>query len=108
MSISIRFDNDVFSLEKLQLPTRYYHFDDCQNYIKLVSIGEGLFPGDKIRTNIQLDKSDLVITTESATKVYPTNNLPSTVKVNVDLHESNLEFINDEIILHETLSYCNF
>ena len=59
MSIKFAFIDDKFSLEKLQLPSRHYHFNDNENYIKLLNIGEGIFPKDKIRTSLILDNSNL-------------------------------------------------
>ena len=99
MSITVSFDDDVFSLDKLQLPTRYYYFNDVENYVKLLSIGEGIFPKDKIRTNISLKDSNTIITTESATKVYPSKKEFGVNSIDITLQNSNLEFINDELIL---------
>ena len=99
MSIRFSFDDDIFSLDKLELPTRYYYFNDEENYIKLLSIGEGVFPKDKIRTNVSLKDSDAIITTESATKIYPSKKEFGVNSINISLKNSNLEFINDELIL---------
>ena len=102
MSISISFQNELFSLNKLNLPTRYYYFQQGENYIKLLSIGEGIFPKDRIKTDLKLENSNAIITTESATKVYPSKEKNSGVginSININLINSNLEFINDELIL---------
>jgi urease accessory protein len=101
MSISIGFDKNVFSLNKLQLPTRYYYFNENENYIKLLSIGEGIFPKDKIKTNINLIDSNAIFTTESATKVYPSNKEFGVNYLNIKLRSSNFEFLNDELILYK-------
>ena len=53
MSIKFSFKDEVFSLDKLQLPSRHYHFNNNENYIKLLNIGEGIFPKDKIRISKQ-------------------------------------------------------
>ena len=100
MSISIEFKNELFSLNKLQLPTRYYYFNDEENYVKLLSIGEGIFPNDRIKTNISLENSKAIFTTESATKVYPSKKDFGINYVNIKLKDSNLEFLNDELILY--------
>ena len=71
MSIKFSFSEDRFDLQKLRLPSRHYYFDESENYIKLLNIGEGIFPKDRIKTSFSLENSDLVITTESATKIYP-------------------------------------
>ena len=105
MSISVSFDNNQFSLDLLQLPTRYYYFNESQNYIKLLSIGEGIFPKDKIRTKIALKNSDTVFTTESATKVYPSKKEFGVNSINISLQNSNLEFINDELILYKDAKF---
>ena len=99
MSITVSFQDDIFSLDKLELPTRYYYFNDVENYIKLLSIGEGIFPKDKIRTNVSLTDSNTIITTESATKIYPSKKEFGINSINITLQNSNLEFINDELIL---------
>ncbi|XOB62258.1 urease accessory protein UreD [Campylobacterota bacterium DY0563] len=101
MSISIDFKNEVFSLNKLQLPTRYYYFNETENYVKLLSIGEGIFPNDKIKTNIFLESSNAILTTESATKVYPSKKDFGINYINIKLKDSNLEFLNDELILYK-------
>ncbi|WP_320035599.1 urease accessory protein UreD [Halarcobacter sp.] len=101
MSISIDFKNEVFSLNKLQLPTRYYYFSETENYVKLLSIGEGIFPNDKIKTNILLESSNAILTTESATKVYPSKKDFGINYINIKLKDSNLEFLNDELILYK-------
>jgi urease accessory protein len=105
MSISVSFKNNLISLDKLQLPTRYYYFNDEQNYIKLLSIGEGIFPKDKIRTKIKLENSDTIFTTESATKVYPSKKELGINKIDIKLINSNLEFINDELILYNNAKF---
>jgi len=112
MSINVSFYNNKFELNKLQLPTRYYYFNDhltnWENYIKLLSIGEGIFPKDKIRTNIILENSDTIFTTESATKVYPSRSKNGELginKINIKLYNSNLEFINDELILYKDAKF---
>ena len=101
MSISISFENNVFSLNKLNLPTRFYHFNESENYVKLLSIGEGIFPKDRLKTNISLKDSNAIVTTESATKVYPSKKEFGINYINVDLKNSNFEFLNDELILYK-------
>ena len=108
MSISIAFLNNIFNLKKLQLPTRYYHFKDNENYIKLLSIGEGIFPKDKIKTNILLENSNSIFTTESATKIYPSKKEYGINSINISLENSNLEFINDELILYKDSKLLQF
>lgn len=101
MSISIAFENNIFSLNKLNLPTRYYYFSDSENYIKLLSIGEGIFPKDRLKTNISLKDSSAIISTESATKVYPSKKEYGINYINIKLENSNFEFLNDELILYK-------
>jgi len=93
-------------LDKLNLPTRYYYFhEQNQNYVKLLSIGEGIFPKDKIRTDIKLQNSDVVFTTESATKVYLSRKEFGINKITIHLKNSNLEYINDELILYKDAKF---
>ncbi|AXX94633.1 urease accessory protein UreD [Arcobacter ellisii] len=109
MSIKFTFKDDKFSLDKLQLPSRHYHFNDNENYIKLLNIGEGIFPKDKIRTSLSLDNSNLILTTESATKIYPSKKEFGIQKIDIVLkNNSNLEFINDELILYKESRYIQF
>ncbi|AJI53346.1 urease accessory protein UreD [Francisella philomiragia] len=108
MSISLSFRDNSLSLDKLKLPTRYYHFNEEQNYIKLLSIGEGIFPADRISTKINLSNSDIIITTESATKVYPSTNKFGISNIKINLANSNIEFINDELILYKESKFLQF
>jgi len=105
MSINFAFIDDKFSLNKLNLPSRHYHFNENENYIKLLNIGEGIFPKDKIKTTFSLENSSLVITTESATKIYPSKKEFGINSINIELKDSNLEFINDELILFKDSKY---
>lgn len=106
MSIKFSFKDDIFSLDSLKLPSRHYYFNDSENYIKLLNIGEGIFPKDKIRLNVSLDNSNLILTTESATKIYPSKKEFGINKINIKLeNNSNFEFINDELILYKDSKY---
>ncbi len=109
MSIKFSFKDEVFSLDSLKLPSRYYHFNEQENYIKLLNIGEGIFPKDRLRTSVKLDNSNLILTTESATKIYPSKKEYGINKIDVKLsNNSNLEFINDELILYKDSRYIQF
>ncbi|QKF80551.1 urease accessory protein UreD [Halarcobacter ebronensis] len=101
MSISLEFKDEIFSLKKINLPTRHYYFKDEENYIKLLSIGEGIFPKDRIKTDINLQNSNAIFTTESATKVYPSKKEFGINYINIKLENSNCEFLNDELILYK-------
>ena len=72
MSIKFNFKDDKFSLDKLELPSRHYYFCEEENYIKLLNIGEGIFPKDKLRTFFKLDNSNLILTTESVSYTHLT------------------------------------
>ncbi|ADG92722.1 Urease accessory protein UreD [Arcobacter nitrofigilis DSM 7299] len=109
MSIKFNFKDDKFSLDKLELPSRHYYFQDEENYIKLLNIGEGIFPKDKIRTSLKLDNSNLILTTESATKIYPSKKEYGINKIDIRIqNNSNLEFLNDELILYKDSKYIQF
>ncbi|MGB5919215.1 urease accessory protein UreD [Arcobacter sp.] len=109
MSIKFKFENNKFSLDKLELPSRYYYFQNEENYIKLLNIGEGIFPKDKIRTSLKLDNSNLILTTESATKIYPSKKEYGMNKIDITIeNSSNLEFLNDELILYKDSKYIQF
>ena len=107
MSLKFSFKNDKFALDRLNLPSRYYLFNDDENYIKLLNIGEGIFPKDRIKTNFKLDNSNLIITTESATKIYPSKSKYFSLN-SIDIkikNKSNLEFLNDELILYKDAKF---
>jgi len=108
MSIKLEFFNDNFRLLKLKLPTRYYYFNYNENYIKFLSIGEGIFPEDKLQTKISLRDSNAIFTTESATKVYPSSDKFGINSIDITLKNSNCEFINDELILYENSKLIQF
>jgi urease accessory protein len=101
MSIKFEIKDEVLELKKLQLPSRFFHFNDSENYVKLLSIGGGIFPKDKIKTDIKLINSSSIVATESATKVYPSKECYGLNSLHVKLVKSNLEFINDELILYK-------
>jgi|GEM_PF-1243480 len=107
MSLKFNFKDDRFSLDKLNLPSRYYLFKEKENYIKLLNIGEGIFPKDRIKTNFKLDNSNLIITTESATKIYPSNSKSYSINsIDIELkNSSNLEFLNDELISYKDAKF---
>ncbi len=107
MSLKFNFKNDKFSLDRLNLPSRYYLFKEKENYIKLLNIGEGIFPKDRIKTNFKLNNSNLIITTESATKIYPSNTKFFSINsIDIKLeNNSNLEFLNDELILYKDAKF---
>jgi len=92
----------------MELPSRYYYFNDVENYIKLLTIGEGLFPKDKIRTKIHLENSSCIFSTESATKIYPSKKQYAINHINISLNNSNCEFINDELILFKNAKLLQF
>ena len=93
-------------LKRLKLPTRYYHFNEHENYIKLLSIGEGIFPKDRINLKLDLQESDCVVTTESATKIYPSTDEFGINRFEFTLNNrANLECINDELILYKDAKY---
>jgi len=109
MSIKFNFEDEKFSLDKLELPSRHYYFQDKENYIKLLNIGEGIFPKDKLRTSLELKNSNLILTTESATKIYPSKKEYGINKIDIKLTKnSNLEFLNDELILYKESKYIQF
>ena len=108
MSISLRFEDNIFNLDKLKLPTRYYYFNDDENYVKLLSIGEGIFPKDRLKTTIELIRSNSIFTTESATKIYPSTKEYGINSISMSLLQSNCEFINDELILYKNSKLIQF
>lgn len=108
MSISLEFKNNNFILNKLELPSRYFYFSEKENYTKLLTIGEGIFPNDKIKTKCILQNSSCIFSTESATKIYPSKDKYGINKLDLNLINSNCEFINDELILYKNAKLLQF
>lgn len=105
MSIKFSLINDEFKVQKLDLPTRFREFNEDERYIKLLSLGEGIFPNDKIKTSINMENSTLILSSESATKVYPSTKKFGQNSYKIELKNSNFEFINDELILYKNAKY---
>lgn len=68
-------------------------------------MGDGLYAGDRVKTTIELQNSSLLLTSESATKVYPSQKNFAINSYHIDLTASNFEFINDELILYPESRY---
>jgi urease accessory protein len=102
MSISLSFLNNRLTLNRVALPSRFFHFTDEENYLKLLCVGEGIFPEDKIRTTLKFETSSVVVATESATKVYPsTDGCFGINSISLHLDSSHVEYLNDEMILFQ-------
>ncbi|MDR2342326.1 MAG: urease accessory protein UreD [Campylobacteraceae bacterium] len=99
MSLWFKLKDNNISLEKMTLPSRYYLFKERENYVKLLTVGEGLFPNDKINTKIDMTNSNLILTSESALKIYPSMGGFAVNRYVLNLKCSNLEFLNDEVIM---------
>jgi urease accessory protein len=108
MSLKVEFVEDKFFIKKVNLPSRYYLFNDEENYVKLLTIGEGIFPKDRIKTEISLKNSNSIFTTESATKIYPSKKEFAINSIDITLENSNLEFLNDELILFKDAKLIQF
>jgi urease accessory protein len=108
MSLSLDFRNNIFSLNKLQLPSRYYYFKEPENYIKFLTVGEGLFPKDRVKTEISLENSSAIFSTESATKIYSSKKEFAVNQIQIELVNSNFEFLNDELILFSDAKFLQF
>ncbi|GHV06575.1 hypothetical protein AGMMS50229_11600 [Campylobacterota bacterium] len=101
MSLELDFCDHILTPRKISLPSRYYYFDDQEPYIKLLSVGEGLFPNDRVCTTINITNSALILATESAAKIYPSDRYFAKTKTHFRLRCSNLEYIGDELILFQ-------
>ncbi|MDR2635645.1 MAG: urease accessory protein UreD, partial [Campylobacteraceae bacterium] len=99
MSLSLELKSNKVTLKKITLPSRYYLFREGENYIKLLNVGEGLFPNDKIYTKIDMMDSNLILAGESAFKIYPSKDKFAVNRTVFELQKSNLEFLNDEVIM---------
>jgi urease accessory protein len=100
MSLTLSFDRNVLSADKITLPSRFYRFDERgENYVKILTIGDGLFPKDRVNISLRLRDSNLVLTNESASKIHKSEGDFAVCRYNFAILDgSNLEFINDEVI----------
>lgn len=64
-----------------------------------------MYPGDNVKTDIKMDNSALVLTSESATKIYPSKDKFAVNQYSIQLKKTNFEFINDELILYKDAKY---
>ena len=108
MSLELDFCNNILTPRRITLPSRYYYFDDQEPYIKLLCVGEGLFPNDRVCTTINITNSSLIIASESAAKVYPSDHRFAKTKTRFCLRNSNLEYITDELILFKNAKLMQF
>ncbi|MDR1975964.1 MAG: urease accessory protein UreD [Campylobacteraceae bacterium] len=106
MSLKLELKNDRLTPKKIALPSRYYLFSEGENYLKLLTVGEGIFPNDKICTELDMVGSNLILASESALKVYPSEGNFAVNRTVINLQErSNLEFLSDEVILFKNARF---
>ncbi|MDR1555201.1 MAG: urease accessory protein UreD [Campylobacteraceae bacterium] len=108
MSLEFELKENVLTLKKMTLPSRCYLFRNGENYVKLLNVGEGLFPNDKICTRVNMTNSNLILASESALKVYPSECKAALNRYVFCLKNSNLEFLNDEVIMFKSSRFIQF
>lgn len=95
---------DLYFYGAFKLMSPFYLQNDAQACYYIMNPGGGYVDGDQYKIEIQLSKqAELMLTTQSATKIYKTPNTPVLQEVNITLkEESLLEYLPDPII-----GYCN-
>ena len=105
--LDIKFEKN--SLKKLYqqgaskaiIPNSYRRFKE----LVLVNTSGGMTSGDSYLNNFNLSGSDICITTQTAEKIYSGFGQPAKLKIDIDLNESNLLWLPQELIL---FNQCNF
>ncbi|NMB43061.1 MAG: urease accessory protein UreD [Clostridiales bacterium] len=85
----------------------FYLQNDAQACYYIMNPGGGYVDGDTYRMDITLSKqAELLLTTQSATKIYKTPNKPVTQEINIILKEGSLlEYFPDPIIGYKNSRY---
>jgi urease accessory protein len=114
VSLALSLVDRKLSARKTSLPSRFFHFSqfsDQESYMKLLTIGEGIFPRDRVNTAIELTRSNLVVATETAAKAYPSDRAENFAanRLHFSLRDgSNLEYLGDELILFRNARFMQF
>lgn len=98
---------DIYFYGALRLMSPFYLQNDAQACYYIMNPGGGYVDGDTYRMDFKLTKqAELLLTTQSATKVYRTPNRPVVQEVNITLKEGSvLEFLPDPIIGYKNSRY---
>lgn len=98
---------DLYFYGAFKLMSPFYLENDAQACYYIMNPGGGYVDGDRYKIEIQLSKqAELLLTTQSATKIYKTPNRPVIQEVNITLTEGSiLEYLPDPIIGYRNSRY---
>jgi urease accessory protein len=98
---------DLYFYGAFKLMSPFYLQNDAQACYYIMNPGGGYVDGDQYKIELQLSKkAELLLTTQSATKIYKTPNKPVIQDVNITLKEGALlEYLPDPIIGYRNSSY---
>lgn len=98
---------DLYFYGAFKLMSPFYLQNDAQACYYIMNPGGGYVDGDQYKIDLQLSKqAELLLTTQSATKIYKSPNRPVTQEVNVTLKEGSLlEYLPDPIIGYRNSGY---
>lgn len=98
---------DIYYYGALKIMSPFYLQNDAQACYYIMNPGGGYVDGDTYRIDIQLSKqAELLLTTQSATKIYKTPNIPVIQEINITLKEGSLlEYLPDPVIGYKDSRY---
>lgn len=98
---------DMYFYGAFKLMSPFYLQNDAQACFYIMNPGGGYVDGDRYRMDIDLSKeAELLLTTQSATKIYRTPKEPVLQEINITLKEGSLlEYIPDPIIGYKNSRY---
>lgn len=98
---------DLYFYGAFKLMSPFYLQNDAQACYYIMNPGGGYVDGDQYKIDLQLSKqAELLLTTQSATKIYKTPNRPVIQEVNITLTEGSLlEYLPDPIIGYRNSRY---
>ena len=98
---------DIYFYGAFKIMSPFYLQNDAQACYYIMNPGGGYVDGDRYKMDIQLSKqAELLLTTQSATKIYKTPNRPVNQEINITLKEGSLlEYLPDPIIGYKNSRY---
>lgn len=106
MSLSLNISNNQLKLQHQRLPSRFRHFAD-ERYVKLLTIGEGLFSGDRLHTQLSVRDSEMTFASESAQKIYGEAGKDSAKQsLHLRLENAQVALLNDELLLYQQATFA--
>lgn len=98
---------DVYFYGAFKLMSPFYLQNDSQACYYIMNPGGGYVNGDRYKIDIELsNQAELLLTTQSATKIYKTPTKPVIQEININLKDGSLlEYLPDPIIGYKNSKY---